>query len=87
MAKDSGTPSLSTNVTVQINVSDVNDNIPQFSQEHYSVSLAENEGSLNFLNLTVLYLALFLNVLSISALPLYYLKASTEESASVSLCL
>ena len=53
IAKDAGTPSLSTNVTVFINVSDVNDNMPQFSLEHYTVSLAENEASMNFLNLMV----------------------------------
>ena len=52
-AKDAGIPSLSTNVTVYINVSDVNDNTPQFSLEHYTVSLAENEEGMNFLNLTV----------------------------------
>ena len=53
IAKDAGTPSLSTNVTVFINVSDVNDNMPQFSLEHYTVSLVENEESMNFLNLMV----------------------------------
>ena len=52
-AEDAGTPSLSTSVTVYINVSDVNDNTPYFSLEHYTVSLAENEDSMNFLNLTV----------------------------------
>ncbi|XP_028399925.1 cadherin EGF LAG seven-pass G-type receptor 1-like [Dendronephthya gigantea] len=72
VAKDSGTPSLTTNVTVHINVSDVNDNVPQFSQEHYSASLAENEGSLDFLNLTVLYGSLRKS-LSIPQSPLYYI--------------
>ena len=52
-AQDAGTPSLSVNVTVYINVSDVNDNTPRFSQEHYTVSLVENEEAMNFLNLTV----------------------------------
>jgi hypothetical protein len=53
IAEDAGTPSLSTNVTVYINVSDVNDNAPQFSKKHYTVSLAENVESMNFLNLNV----------------------------------
>jgi hypothetical protein len=63
-AEDLGTPSLAVNVTVYINVSDVNDNTPQFSLEHYTINLAENEEGMNFLNLTVRcrYLALWMIV-------------------------
>ncbi|XP_059845899.1 protocadherin-10-like [Hypanus sabinus] len=41
-AWDSGSPPLSTNKTIQITVSDVNDNTPQFSQSSYAVYVMEN---------------------------------------------
>ena len=53
IAEDKGVSSLSTNVSVHINVSDVNDNMPHFSKEHYTVSLDENGLNDVFLNLTV----------------------------------
>ena len=41
-ARDMGTPmSLATNVTVQITVTDVNDNAPEFSQEVFQVEVSE----------------------------------------------
>ncbi|XP_062910915.1 protocadherin-10-like [Mobula hypostoma] len=39
---DSGSPPLSTNTTIEILVSDVNDNTPQFSQSSYAVYVMEN---------------------------------------------
>ncbi|XP_051869379.1 protocadherin-10-like [Pristis pectinata] len=42
IAWDSGSPPLSTNKTMQISVSDVNDNTPRFSQSSYSVYVMEN---------------------------------------------
>ncbi|XP_015205224.2 protocadherin alpha-6-like isoform X13 [Lepisosteus oculatus] len=42
IAKDSGQPSLSSLKTIQVTVSDVNDNSPKFSQSLYSFYLAEN---------------------------------------------
>ncbi|XP_072923115.1 uncharacterized protein [Hemitrygon akajei] len=41
-AWDAGSPPLSTNKTIQITVSDVNDNTPQFSQSSYAVYVMEN---------------------------------------------
>ncbi|GCC29861.1 hypothetical protein chiPu_0008304 [Chiloscyllium punctatum] len=42
LARDSGSPPLSTNVTIRISVSDVNDNAPQFAQTSYTVYVMEN---------------------------------------------
>ncbi|ESO93971.1 hypothetical protein LOTGIDRAFT_51526, partial [Lottia gigantea] len=42
IAKDGGNPPLSGNVTVNVNVSDENDNAPEFSEQHYDVSVTEN---------------------------------------------
>ncbi|XP_069746951.1 protocadherin Fat 3-like isoform X3 [Narcine bancroftii] len=42
-AKDSGTPSLSSTVTVNIDVSDVNDNPPDFIPTNYSTVIQENK--------------------------------------------
>ncbi|XP_032885688.1 protocadherin-10-like [Amblyraja radiata] len=42
IAWDSGSPPLSTNKTIQISVSDVNDNAPQFSQSSYTLYVMEN---------------------------------------------
>ncbi|XP_062986161.1 protocadherin gamma-C5-like isoform X22 [Elgaria multicarinata webbii] len=41
-AQDSGSPPLSTDVTVLLNISDVNDNAPSFSQHFYNSFLKEN---------------------------------------------
>ncbi|XP_072120736.1 protocadherin alpha-C2-like [Mobula birostris] len=41
-AWDSGSPPLSTNKTIQITLSDVNDNTPQFSRSSYAVYVMEN---------------------------------------------
>uniref|UniRef100_A0A8D2LK66 Protocadherin gamma-C5 n=1 Tax=Varanus komodoensis TaxID=61221 RepID=A0A8D2LK66_VARKO len=41
-ARDSGSPPLSTNVTVVLNISDVNDNAPRFTQQAYNTFLKEN---------------------------------------------
>ncbi|XP_042319254.1 protocadherin gamma-C5-like isoform X3 [Sceloporus undulatus] len=41
-AKDSGSPPLTTDVTVLLNISDVNDNAPSFSQNFYTSFLKEN---------------------------------------------
>ncbi|XP_070818271.1 cadherin-related family member 2 [Chaetodon trifascialis] len=42
-ATDSGTPPLSTVVTVIINIEDVNDNVPQFGASSYTFSVKEGE--------------------------------------------
>ncbi|XP_078405893.1 uncharacterized protein LOC144685360 [Cetorhinus maximus] len=42
LTTDSGSPPLSTNKTIPISVSDVNDNAPQFSQMLYTVYVMEN---------------------------------------------
>ena len=42
VATDRGDPPLSNSAIVSINVSDVNDNAPQFSQETYSVHIPED---------------------------------------------
>ncbi|XP_078267122.1 protocadherin gamma-C5-like [Rhinoraja longicauda] len=42
IAWDSGSPPLSINKTIQISVSDVNDNAPQFSQSSYTLYVMEN---------------------------------------------
>ncbi|XP_078267123.1 uncharacterized protein LOC144599759 [Rhinoraja longicauda] len=42
IAWDSGSPPLSTNKTIQISVSDVNDNAPQFPQSSYTLYVMEN---------------------------------------------
>uniref|UniRef100_UPI00398F6B88 protocadherin-10-like n=1 Tax=Pristiophorus japonicus TaxID=55135 RepID=UPI00398F6B88 len=42
VAWDSGSPPLSTNKTIQISVSDVNDNTPRFSRPSYTVYVMEN---------------------------------------------
>ncbi|XP_066450091.1 protocadherin gamma-B2-like [Eleutherodactylus coqui] len=41
-AMDNGTPHLSTNKTVQLNISDVNDNPPTFEMRNYIVNIQEN---------------------------------------------
>lgn len=41
-ARDSGSPPLSTDVTILLNISDVNDNAPYFSQRFYNSFLKEN---------------------------------------------
>ncbi|XP_067899160.1 protocadherin gamma-A11-like [Heterodontus francisci] len=42
LARDSGSPPLSTNKTIQISVSDVNDNAPRFGHMSYTVYVMEN---------------------------------------------
>ncbi|XP_068122905.1 protocadherin Fat 3 isoform X5 [Hyperolius riggenbachi] len=42
-ARDSGYPSLSSSVTVNIDISDVNDNSPQFTPSNYSAVIQENK--------------------------------------------
>ncbi|XP_051869474.1 protocadherin-10-like [Pristis pectinata] len=42
IACDSGSPPLSTNKTIRISVSDINDNTPRFSQSSYAVYVMEN---------------------------------------------
>ncbi|XP_061538054.1 LOW QUALITY PROTEIN: protocadherin-16-like [Phycodurus eques] len=42
-ARDQGTPSLSTIATVQVQVSDINDNAPIFHQSEYRASVSEDE--------------------------------------------
>ncbi|XP_072368876.1 protocadherin gamma-C5-like [Scyliorhinus torazame] len=42
LARDSGSPPLSTKKTIQISVSDLNDNAPQFTQMLYTVYVMEN---------------------------------------------
>lgn len=41
-AKDGGTPALSAVTTVNVNVTDVNDNAPKFSQAVYSAVISED---------------------------------------------
>lgn len=41
-AKDGGTPALSAVATVNINLTDVNDNPPRFSQDIYSAVISED---------------------------------------------
>lgn len=41
-ATDGGTPSLSDVVTVNINVTDINDNTPVFSQDTYTAVISED---------------------------------------------
>lgn len=41
-AKDGGTPALSAMATVNINLTDVNDNPPEFSQDVYSAVISED---------------------------------------------
>lgn len=41
-ATDGGTPSLSDVVTVNINVTDINDNTPVFSQDTYAAVISED---------------------------------------------
>lgn len=47
VATDRGSPALSTTVTVQVQVTDVNDNSPVFSRSSYAVEVSEDaaEGS------------------------------------------
>uniref|UniRef100_A0A4W3IWA4 FAT atypical cadherin 3a n=1 Tax=Callorhinchus milii TaxID=7868 RepID=A0A4W3IWA4_CALMI len=42
-AKDSGTPSMSSTVTVNVDVSDINDNPPEFTPANYSTVIQENK--------------------------------------------
>lgn len=41
-AEDSGSPSLSSNLTITVRVQDANDNSPQFSEPQYEVDISEN---------------------------------------------
>ena len=41
-ARDMGTPSLATNVTVHVQVTDINDNRPEFSQSLYQIEISED---------------------------------------------
>nr|XP_015205226.1 PREDICTED: protocadherin alpha-6-like isoform X14 [Lepisosteus oculatus] len=41
-AKDLGTPSLSSIKTIKVQITDVNDNSPKFTQDHYALYLYEN---------------------------------------------
>lgn len=41
-AKDGGTPALSAVATININLTDVNDNPPMFSQDVYSAVISED---------------------------------------------
>ena len=41
-ARDKGSPSLESNVTVQVVINDVNDNAPKFQQAFYNVTLPES---------------------------------------------
>ena len=43
IAEDRGTPSLSSNVTFLVNVTDVNDNRPMFPATNYTVAISESE--------------------------------------------
>jgi protocadherin-16/23 len=43
MARDNGSPPLSSTATVLVTIHDVNDNEPIFDQSFYNVSAAENE--------------------------------------------
>ncbi|XP_072433894.1 protocadherin Fat 3-like isoform X4 [Chiloscyllium punctatum] len=53
-AKDSGTPSMSSTVTVNIDVSDINDNPPDFIPANYSAVIQENKSvGTNILQLSV----------------------------------
>ncbi|XP_067890087.1 protocadherin Fat 3a isoform X2 [Heterodontus francisci] len=53
-AKDSGTPSMSSTVTVNIDVSDINDNPPEFIPANYSTVIQENKSvGTNILQLSV----------------------------------
>ncbi|XP_048454119.1 protocadherin Fat 3a isoform X2 [Rhincodon typus] len=53
-AKDSGTPSMSSTVTVNIDVSDINDNPPDFIPANYSAVIQENKSvGTNILHLSV----------------------------------
>ncbi|XP_043837789.1 protocadherin gamma-C5 isoform X2 [Dromiciops gliroides] len=42
LARDTGSPPLQTSLTILLNISDVNDNAPRFSQQLYSAYIAEN---------------------------------------------
>ncbi|XP_074147728.1 protocadherin gamma-C5 isoform X6 [Sminthopsis crassicaudata] len=42
LARDTGSPPLQTSLTILLNISDVNDNAPRFSQQFYSAYIAEN---------------------------------------------
>ncbi|XP_069753839.1 protocadherin gamma-C5-like [Narcine bancroftii] len=43
-AWDQGSPSLSTNKTIHVTISDVNDNAPQFTEPSYNIYVMENNG-------------------------------------------
>lgn len=45
IVSDNGRPSLSSSISVSVNISDVNDNAPQFIQSVYKVSVPENTSS------------------------------------------
>nr|KAG5709455.1 hypothetical protein BaRGS_023137 [Batillaria attramentaria] len=42
MATDSGTPPMSTNMTITVEVTDANDNDPEFNNDHYSFNVSEH---------------------------------------------
>ena len=53
IAKDKGLPNNEVEVQVMINVSDINDHSPVFSQRHYVVAVKEQLPAHVILNLTV----------------------------------
>jgi len=55
-ATDGGVPSLSTNLTILVDVQDVNDNPPVFEKDEYSVNVSESRS----INAQVIYIFFFL---------------------------
>ena len=56
VATDAGSPPLSTNLTVNVDVQDVNDNAPVFERDSYSVAVSESKpigSQVNFFQLTL----------------------------------
>ena len=56
IAADQGSPAQAQEVPVTIDVTDVNDHRPAFSQRHYTVEVVEQEPAQVVLNLTVQYI-------------------------------
>ena len=52
VATDSGNPSLSTSIPINVQVLDVNDNNPVFNQSEYVTTVTENTGSGTFVIIT-----------------------------------